>query len=376
MTTPLRVLHVCAGNLYGGVERIVAQCAGSRQLVPSMEPSFAVCFEGRLAGELDATGVSCARLGPVRVRAPWSVVRARAALGRVIDARRPHAAVCHSSWTFALAAPVLLNRGVPATLWLHDRVNGRTWVERWARRRTPDLVISNSAFTAASLHNMYSTVRSVVLYAPVPPGLPELTADRARLRQEFGVADETPVVIIASRFEAWKGHRDLFAALAGISEPWHLWVAGGAQRPAEAAREHSLRALAGDLGIDSRVRFLGERRDVAALMGAGDLHCQPNSGPEPFGLAFVEALHAGLPVVTTDLGGAREIVTPCCGSLVPPGDPAALRLALRRLLRDASERRRLGAAGAARASSLCDPARQLARLADHLASTRRVEAPQ
>ena len=52
-------------------------------------------------------------------------------------------------------------------------------------------------------------------------------------------------------------------------------------------------------GIAGRVRFLGERRDVAACMHAADIHCQPNTAPEPFGLVFVEALYAGLPVVTT-----------------------------------------------------------------------------
>ena len=70
-------------------------------------------------------------------------------------------------------------------------------------------------------------------------------------------------------------------------------------------------------GLAERVRFLGERADVPDLLGAADIHCQPNSSPEPFGLAFVEALHAALPVVTSDAGGAREIVTPACGVLVP-----------------------------------------------------------
>jgi glycosyltransferase involved in cell wall biosynthesis len=111
------------------------------------------------------------------------------------------------------------------------------------------------------------------------------------------------------------------------------------------------------------VRFLGERRDVAACMRAADIHCQPNTGPEPFGLAFVEALYAGLPVVTTALGGALEIVTDACGVLVPAGDAAALTRALRRLILDPDARRRLGSAGPSRARELCDPSRQLAALA-------------
>ena len=59
-------------------------------------------------------------------------------------------------------------------------------------------------------------------------------------------------------------------------------------------------------------------------MHAADIHCQPNTAPEPFGLVFVEALYAGLPVVTTALGGALEILTDACGVLVPAGDAPAL----------------------------------------------------
>ena len=89
----------------------------------------------------------------------------------------------------------------------------------------------------------------------------------------------------------------------------------------------------------SRVTFLGERRDVAALLAAADIHCQPNTAPEPFGLAFVEALHAGVPVVTTDAGGAREIVTPACGILVEPVTRRDCARALQRSDREPSRRR-------------------------------------
>ena len=63
------------------------------------------------------------------------------------------------------------------------------------------------------------------------------------------------------------------------------------------------------LGLEPRVRFLGERRDVPLLMRAVDLFCQPNEGPEPFGVVFAEALLSGVPVVTADTGGAPEIVS-------------------------------------------------------------------
>jgi glycosyltransferase involved in cell wall biosynthesis len=117
--------------------------------------------------------------------------------------------------------------------------------------------------------------------------------------------------------------------------------------------------LAGRLGVADRVRFAGQREDVPRLLAAADIFCQPNTRPEPFGIAFVEALLAGLPVVTTDLGGAREIVDDSCGVRVPAGDARALAQALRRLMEEPRLRERLGRAGPARARQLCDPARQL-----------------
>lgn len=361
----LRVLHLCAGNLYGGVERIVAECAASRALCPAMSPAFAVCVDGRLAREVEAAGSRCTQLGTARVSRPWTVAAARRALAHLLETDRPHVVMCHSSWMFALAAPVVRRAPGSATLalWLHDSVSGRSWVERWARLTVPDLVVSNSRFTAETVPAMYQAVPRAVLYAPVAAGDDITPADRAGLRHAAGVDDSTPVILIASRFEAWKGHRELMAAGARISEPWRLWIAGRPQRAGEDAYVESLRALAVSLGIADRVTFLGERTDVPALMRAADLHCQPNSDAEPFGLAFVEALYAGIPVVTTAMGGAIEIVTDECGRLVPPGNADALEQALRELIVDGPARRRLGAAGPSRAASLCDPARQLARLA-------------
>jgi len=360
--SPLRVLHLCAGNLYGGVERIVAECAASRSLAADMEPRFAVCFDGRLAAELDGSGAPCDRLGPARLRAPWSVARARGALSRLIERDRPQVLVGHSAWAYALGAPVARRAGIAPVLWLHDRLSGRTLVERWAHRHAPNLVICNSRFTEGSVPRLFPDARAAVVYAPVAAGC-SAVEDRSRLRQALGVADDRPVVLIASRFEAWKGHRELLAALAGIEAPWELWIAGRPQRRGEEAYVRRLREQADAVGPGRRVRFLGERTDVAALMRAADIHCQPNNQPEPFGLAFVEALYAGLPVVTTGIGGPLEIVTPACGILVPPGAPSALRAALVRLMEDPGERRRLGAAGPARAAMLCDPGSQLQALA-------------
>ena len=114
------------------------------------------------------------------------------------------------------------------------------------------------------------------------------------------------------------------------------------------------------------MRWLGERQDVPRLLAAADVHCQANIAPEPFGVTYVEALAAGLPVVASAAGGAIEIVDDSCGVLVPPGDSEALARALERLIVDRGLRAKLAAGAPARARHLSDPATQMSRLAQAL----------
>lgn len=363
---PIRVLHLCAGNLYGGVERVVLECARARTLSPAMAPEFAVCFEGRLSRELTALGVRCSTLGPVRASRPHSVWRSRRVLRALIDEHRPDVVLSHCSWMFAVAAPAVPAAGTSAVLWLHDRVTGRTWVERWARRRNPAAIVANSRFTAESAAAMYPDVRRTVVRCPVGP-IVSTPGVRARVRGSLGVSDGTTVIVLASRMQEGKGHRALLDAAAGLSGDFRIWIAGAAQRSSEAAYERSLHDLARSSRVTDRVQFLGARDDISDVLLAADVLCQPNTAPESFGIAFIEAMYAGLPVVTTAMGGPLEIVTAECGVLVAPDDRAALAAALQRLVSDSAERRRLGSAGPSRAGDLCDPARQLGELADALA---------
>jgi glycosyltransferase involved in cell wall biosynthesis len=363
----MRVLHVSAGNLHGGVETLLVTLARSRALCPELEPEFALCFEGRAADEIAAAGTPLHLLGAVRVRRPLGVLRARRILKELIARRRFDAVICHSPWVQAIFGPAVRAAGAPLVFWLHDAAAGRHWVERWAAMAPPDLAICNSRFTAASLCALYPNAPAEVLYCPVAaqPAGAQPGSERAAARAELDTAPDATVVIQVSRMEQWKGHRlhlKALARLAGVPG-WICWIVGDAQRPHEGQYFDALHADAGALGVAHRVRFVGRRNDVGRLLASADIYCQPNTGPEPFGIAFIEALYAGLPVATTALGGALEIINESCGILVAPDDPAALAAVLSRLMSGRELRARLGAAGPARAAELCDPGRQLNRLA-------------
>jgi glycosyltransferase involved in cell wall biosynthesis len=351
----VRTLHVYSGNLWGGIETFLVTLARNASAAPGWESEFALCFDARLRRELSDVGAVVHDLGEVRLRAPLSIVRARRKLRRIIDRGRFDAVIFHAAWCQSLFGSV----PGPATLrvfWLHDAATGRSRFERLARLSRPGFCVANSEYTQATLPSLYPSLPSTVQYYPIETKAALLTPeDRRAARQELGATDEQVVVIQASRMEPWKGQRRLLAALAGVDRrlPWVAALVGGAQRPAERAYVTSLERQCEELGIRDRVRFLGQRSDVMRLLGASDVHCQPNQGPEPFGIVFVEALAAGLPLVTFALGGPREIVTPDVGVLV--SDDRALRDALERVIGDRELRSRLGAAGPARARTLCEP---------------------
>ena len=139
-------------------------------------------------------------------------------------------------------------------------------------------------------------------------------------------------------------------------------MVGGAQRESEIALERQIVQRARELGVYDRIRFLGQRSDVDRLLAAADVYSQPNRTPEGFGLAFVEACLARLPLVSTAMGGPLEIIDPSCGFLVTPDNAAELAGVLGKLIDDEPLRRRLGEGARTRIFALCDPDRQLNRL--------------
>ncbi|MBL8489934.1 MAG: glycosyltransferase family 4 protein, partial [Rhodocyclaceae bacterium] len=133
-------------------------------------------------------------------------------------------------------------------------------------------------------------------------------------------------------------------ALAAMEDrrPWLLVV--GKDR-----WQQAMEKLAAKLGVAGRVRFLGGLKDVAPLYGAADLFCLPTLY-DPFPNAAMEALAAGLPVVTTRNSGAAELIRPGQNGLVcEAADAAGLAAALDEL---SAPGRAASLSPAARASAL------------------------
>jgi glycosyltransferase involved in cell wall biosynthesis len=156
-----------------------------------------------------------------------------------------------------------------------------------------------------------------------------------------------------------KGHDVLIEALAPLTDlGWHCECIGSLER--DPAFVQRLRRRILDGGMDGRVGFSGPQAeaDLAHSYAAADLLVLP-SRAESYGMVIAEALARGLPVVAAQVGGAPEALGRGAngtrpGLLVPPGDPASLRDALRSWLEDASLRTRLRTAARERRASLAD----------------------
>jgi glycosyltransferase involved in cell wall biosynthesis len=359
----MRILHIAAGNLFGGVETMLLTLARQSGLCPEIAASFAVCFEGTLSSELRRTEAPVHVLGEVRASKPWTIWRARRKLLEILDQHLCDMVICHSAWPHAVFGPVIGKAGVPLLTWLHNPAGGTHWVERWAGRTRPDCVICNSQFTAGTANSLFPNVPIEVVYCPVAE-TENSTCHRAQVRAELSTSGSAVVVIQVSRWERLKGHLIHLEALGKIRQlsEWVAWFVGGAQRPSEARYLEEVKQRARQLSLTDRIRFLGQRADVPRLLAAADIHCQPNTEPESFGISFVEGLQARLPVVTTAIGGALEILDDSCGILTRPGDAEGLASSLRLLIGRSDLRLRLGRAGPARAKALCNPERQASRL--------------
>src|SRR5262245_2790949 len=234
-----------------------------------MAPEFSLCFRGRLWDELQATGATVHDLGEVRFSRPWSVWRARRGLRALLSREHFDVVACHACWPHALFAPVVRRVEVPLVFWAHDIAAGDHWLERRASRIPPDLVLANSRCTASSMSILFPAVRTEVQYLPVAPPPPlDREAVRRSVRSELRAREDAVVIVIACRLERWKGHAVLLDALGRLRDlsGWECWIAGGVQRHSEQEYLAGLQCAVRQIGIESRVRFLGQRRDSRQLL--------------------------------------------------------------------------------------------------------------
>ena len=201
-------------------------------------------------------------------------------------------------------------------------------------------VISNSKHVRDSLrlHTLFS--RTGVLYNGIGKRffteMPE--SERKEKRSTLGVSEGACLYLSVGSLVPKKGHMELIGAFSKLSESSHLVIAGVGQE------ESNLNSLAESLGVSNRVHFVGGRSDLERVYPLADVFVLLSHW-EGVPNAVMEAMAAGLPIVTTPVGGTPEIVTDGKnGFLVKPKDIEGAVESLNRLGSDQELRKRMGRA--------------------------------
>jgi glycosyltransferase involved in cell wall biosynthesis len=172
---------------------------------------------------------------------------------------------------------------------------------------------------------------------------------REDFARRLGIDGKARVVLSIGGIQRRKGQLDLIEAVARLAPELPGLVVALCGPEADAEYAAALDARVAELGLGGRVRRLGFDPDVRTLVAHADIVVQPSLS-EGFGLAVLEAMAAGRPVVATRCGGPEEILEDgVSGLLAPVGDPEALAAAIRRVLARPAEAAALGRAAARRA---------------------------
>jgi glycosyltransferase involved in cell wall biosynthesis len=331
----MKLLAVVPTGELSGAERVLLRYLGAaaeagvhvRCLVPP----------GRCADALAAAGITTLPLPALDVpTGPRAVGLARLAGRWRAAARAVRAAAVDADAVLVngfLALPVVrMARIAPPVAWLvHDVVRKPEWrllMRVCAPAVTTAFAVSDGAAGPVRAAGIPARVVRNGTVWPVEPARP---------------GPGVPVVGVNAALTSWKGQDVLLEAVARLDVPVHVELMGG-RFAKDAPFADALRERAARPDLAGRVRFVGHVADPLARMRTWTVAVSSSVGPEAAPLNVLEAMSLGLPMVATGHGGTVEVLGGA-GLLVPPGDPAALAAALRRLLTEPDLHARCAAAG-------------------------------
>lgn len=297
---------------------------------------------------------------------PWRDVQTLRRLAARMRALRPHVVHTHTAKAGAVGRAAAMLAGVPVIVHTYHGHVLRGYFSP-AKTAVYRAIERGLAWRTDRLLTVTPRVRDELLalgvgrasqYAAVPLGFdlaPLLAAEsrRGELRAELQAGD-APLVGIVARLVPIKAHEVFLAAAARVREmrpDAQFLIVGGGERREE------LEAQAGALGLGASVRFLGWRADLDRLYADMDVVVL-TSRNEGSPVALIEAMAAGVPVVSTDVGGVADVVEHgVSGWLAPMDDAEAVARHVLTVLADPGRARTMGQQGRARVAATYDAGR-------------------
>lgn len=335
---PIRVVCLIKGLGRGGAELLLhaQMCKRDRQLfdhrVVYLTPS-----KRALVDLIEAEGVDVHCVDARSSRDLTWIGRLRRLL------REQEIDVVHAHSPIAAAGARLAIRTIPArerpriVTTEHNVWSTHVRLTRWADASTAHLDDAHVAVSGAVRDSLPARLRDrteVIRHGIDVTAVAALRADREAVRRELGL-DGRIVVGTVANLRATKGWPDLLVAARSVLDAIDSaqFVAVG-----QGPMEQEVAALHAELGLGERFRLLGYREDAVRIMAGCDVFCLA-SHHEGLPVAVMEAMALGLPVVATDVGGMRELVTDGVhGRLVPSRRPELLARSLIEVLGDDAKR--------------------------------------
>jgi len=316
----MRILQIMAGRGHGGAETYSSDVLLQLHRA-GIDQCIVMSRQAPRYAELEKQGL---RMAPHVLDTPFRLLQ-KFRLQRLIRHEKPDVIQC---WMRRAASLVpKMAPSVPVIGWFGGYYNPEHF------RRCSHFVGVTKDIVRHMVENKVSAARA--FYIPTFPDIVTVPpADRAAL----STPREAKVFLALSRLHPKKGLDILLTALRNFPDAY-VWLAG------DGPLQQKLEALARDLGVIDRVRFLGWRTDRSALLRAADV-CVLPSRYEPFGTVILEAWAAGTPLVACrSAGPVAHIEDTVNGLLVPIDDASGLAHAMRRVVNDEDLRRRLVAQG-------------------------------
>ena len=343
--SPLRILHLVTRSQRRGAEVVALELARQLDALGHVDHVVALgpAFDGSVVAELPPL-IDRPNLGLL------SSLELRRALRRELEQRPVDILLAHGGQPFQVAMLARRNRApyvvwqrilpFPASMWKQPR---RAWWGRLARGADGAVVLTGDLEAELRRLHFRAPVWTIQNFRDATPFVDlDRGAATATLRTELGLGPDTPVIgLVGHLIEQKRPERtvDVVARVHALGLPVHLVVAGDGPRREELARAVSA------AGLDPFVHLLGDRRDVDVILGGVDVLVSTSESEGVPGV-LIEALMAGCPVVAMRVGGIATVVDDgVTGALVPAGDVAAMADRVVDVLRDASLRDRMSAAG-------------------------------
>ena len=341
-----RILHVIATMPVGGAENVLLT---TLRLLDSQQYQSVVCCiqdKGVLGAEVEKLGIKLIELHKLQ-KGGWdgSIVDDLVALIQREKIDLVHGHLYHANLYARFAAK---RAKVPGVITVHNTYAKRKWHRQllnWylARHTARIIAVSDSIRDDIVRFDHVAANKVVTILNGIDIARSQSQLSKAEARQRLQLPDDATVLVTIGRLVEQKGHSVLLQALqqlqaSGRCNLHALFIGDGSWR-------ERLQRQANEAGLDANVHFLGTRTDIGDILRAGDLYVMPSLW-EGLGLALLEGMAAGLPVLASRVGGMVEVLGEGqYGHLVEPNNPATLATALQRLLQQPQQLALMATAG-------------------------------